>query len=231
MLGRLSMVAVTGLLLTACGTNVEQRSATGALGGAGIGALAGGPVGAAIGFGAGAVAGAAAPAGADQVAMWGLDRTDRFVASNRTMHEMASEGTSRLPARGSAGSSAGGTGTQMVTVAAPADADFAATPQAVRDAQRSLRAQGLYNGPADGIFGPKTKTALSQYQQRNNLRQTARLDPDTLNRLRSDSTNAAAASRNQPETAGQSGNPNAMPTDQGAASDQSQSPTADQTPR
>ncbi|HEY0527022.1 MAG TPA: peptidoglycan-binding domain-containing protein [Stellaceae bacterium] len=229
MLGRISMVAAAGLLLTACGTNVEQRAATGALSGAGIGALAGGPVGAAIGFGAGAVAGAAAPVGADQVAMWGLDKTDRFVASNSTVREMASEGTSRPPRAASAASSAGGAGgTQMVTVAAPpAGADWVPTPQAVRDAQQSLRAQGLYNGPADGILGPKTKTALSQYQQRNSLDQTARLDQDTLNRLRNDRSTGTA--RNQPGTAGQSGNPNATPANQGAAGDQSPPPAADQT--
>ena len=215
------MVAAVGLLLTGCiGSTVEQRAATGALTGVGIGALAGGPVGAAIGFGAGVVAGAAAPVGADQVALWGVDHTERWVAGNQTMREMSSEGTSHPPRTASAATSAGGAGTPMMTIAAPpAGTDWAPTPQAVRDAQQSLRAQGLYNGPTDGILGPKTKAAPTQYQQRNNLEQTARLDVDTLNRLRNDTSNTAAT-RNQPGTAGQSGNPNAMPANQGAAGDQ-----------
>ena len=46
-------VIALGLLTAACGTNQEQRTATGALTGVGIGALAGGPVGAALGLAAG----------------------------------------------------------------------------------------------------------------------------------------------------------------------------------
>jgi hypothetical protein len=219
------MVAAAGLLLTACGTNVEQRAATGALSGAGIGGLAGGPLGAVIGFGAGAAAGAAAPVGADQVALWGLGQTDRFVASNPTVRDMASEGTSRAPGRASA---AGGAGTPMVMVAAPpAGVDYAPTPQTVREAQQSLRAQGLYNGPIDGILGPKTKSALSQYQQRNSLEQTARLDQDTLNRLRGD-RGSATADQNR-GISGRS-NPDVAPAGQGAAGDQSPPPPANRPP-
>ena len=47
---RLVPVAVVALALAACGTNTEQRAATGAV----TGAVVGGPVGAAVGAGVGA---------------------------------------------------------------------------------------------------------------------------------------------------------------------------------
>jgi hypothetical protein len=55
--------------------------------------------------------------------------------------------------------------------------------QTVEQAQQELKSQGLYNGPIDGIAGRETKTALSQFQQKNGLKQTAALDHETLSRL------------------------------------------------
>ncbi len=51
------------LLLTACGSNTEQRAATGGLGGMAAGALIGGPVGAVAGAAVGAGAGTAVSKG------------------------------------------------------------------------------------------------------------------------------------------------------------------------
>ncbi|AWU94132.1 hypothetical protein [Azospirillum ramasamyi] len=58
---RLSHLAVFGLALAtaACGANMEEKSASGGLGGAAAGAVVGGPVGAVVGAAAGAGAGAA----------------------------------------------------------------------------------------------------------------------------------------------------------------------------
>lgn len=58
---RLSQLAVLGLALAtaACGADMEEKSATGGLGGAAAGAVVGGPVGAVVGAAAGAGAGAA----------------------------------------------------------------------------------------------------------------------------------------------------------------------------
>jgi peptidoglycan hydrolase-like protein with peptidoglycan-binding domain len=53
----------------------------------------------------------------------------------------------------------------------------------VAQAQQELKSKGLYNGAIDGIMGPQTKTALSQFQQQNGLRQTAQLDRETRDRL------------------------------------------------
>jgi osmotically inducible lipoprotein OsmB len=52
----LGSVAVLAALVAACGHNVEQRAATGAV----AGAVVGGPVGAAVGAGAGVVVSKAA---------------------------------------------------------------------------------------------------------------------------------------------------------------------------
>ncbi|CAO3413541.1 hypothetical protein [Azospirillum endophyticum] len=58
---RLSHLVVFGLALAtaACGADMEEKSATGGLGGAAAGAVVGGPVGAVVGAAAGAGAGAA----------------------------------------------------------------------------------------------------------------------------------------------------------------------------
>lgn len=39
----------------------------------------------------------------------------------------------------------------------------------VRDIQAKLSRQGIDPGPSDGRLGPKTRAAITQYQQRNNL--------------------------------------------------------------
>ena len=39
----------------------------------------------------------------------------------------------------------------------------------VRDIQTFLNAQGLYNGPIDGIYGVQTRSAVVRFQQNNNL--------------------------------------------------------------
>ncbi|MBP2304700.1 hypothetical protein GBZ48_06375 [Azospirillum melinis] len=58
---RLFHSAALGLALAtaACGANMEEKSASGGLGGAAAGAVVGGPVGAVVGAAAGAGAGAA----------------------------------------------------------------------------------------------------------------------------------------------------------------------------
>jgi peptidoglycan hydrolase-like protein with peptidoglycan-binding domain len=50
----------------------------------------------------------------------------------------------------------------------------------VATAQRELNARGYNAGPVDGIYGPKTRTALLAFQEEHDLEQTGRPDPDTL---------------------------------------------------
>jgi peptidoglycan hydrolase-like protein with peptidoglycan-binding domain len=54
---------------------------------------------------------------------------------------------------------------------------------AIKDAQQKLADAGFYHGKIDGLMGPETKEALSGYQQQNGLKQTARLDKPTRDRL------------------------------------------------
>lgn len=57
----------------------------------------------------------------------------------------------------------------------------------IRWAQVELRERGLYQGSLDGILGPETKRALSQFQKTNGLEATALLDAQTWEALTSSS--------------------------------------------
>jgi hypothetical protein len=67
-IGLKGVVALT-LLTAACGTDTQQRAASGGLTGLGVGALVGGPIGAVVGGAAGAAGGWAMPEGAETLAM------------------------------------------------------------------------------------------------------------------------------------------------------------------
>ncbi len=53
----------------------------------------------------------------------------------------------------------------------------------VKQAQQKLLDAGDYKGKIDGKFGSQTAQAVKQYQQKNGLKQTGRLDHDTLAKL------------------------------------------------
>jgi peptidoglycan hydrolase-like protein with peptidoglycan-binding domain len=50
----------------------------------------------------------------------------------------------------------------------------------VRDAQRRLANLGYHMGPVDGVLGPSTRAALSDFQRDRNLPVTGRIDRDTF---------------------------------------------------
>jgi len=54
------------------------------------------------------------------------------------------------------------------------------TRSLVRQVQTSLRSDHLYSGHIDGIWGPKTEHGVSQFQQKNNLPVTGKIDTATL---------------------------------------------------
>jgi peptidoglycan hydrolase-like protein with peptidoglycan-binding domain len=62
-----------------------------------------------------------------------------------------------------------------------ADARMAMTD--TRAAQDALRTQGFDPGPVDGRMGPRTSAALSDYQRKNDLPVTGRLDDATMAKL------------------------------------------------
>lgn len=53
----------------------------------------------------------------------------------------------------------------------------------VKQAQQKLADDGDYKGKVDGKFGSQTAQAVKQYQQKNGLKQTGRLDHDTRGKL------------------------------------------------
>jgi peptidoglycan hydrolase-like protein with peptidoglycan-binding domain len=53
----------------------------------------------------------------------------------------------------------------------------------VRKAQEALRAQGFDPGPVDGVPGPRTDAAVRDFQKKNGLPVTGRLDDATASRL------------------------------------------------
>ena len=53
----------------------------------------------------------------------------------------------------------------------------------IRRVQEALKTEGHDPGPIDGMMGPKTQEALRQYQRQENLKETGRLDQDTMSKL------------------------------------------------
>jgi peptidoglycan hydrolase-like protein with peptidoglycan-binding domain len=167
-IGATSVIAL-GLLTAACGTNTQQRAATGGLTGLGVGALVGGPVGAAVGALVGAAGGWAAPEGADELAFNAIG-AEHNVASG-ALNEAGLGPSSPGPGQASG---------------------------LVRDAQLKLQRDGFYNGPIDGIVGPETERALTAYQRRHGLQETASLDDATLRRMNLAGGTAASGSSTPP---------------------------------
>jgi peptidoglycan hydrolase-like protein with peptidoglycan-binding domain len=55
--------------------------------------------------------------------------------------------------------------------------------QQTMEMQRALTARNLYQGKADGVWGPKTESALRNFQTQNGLEVTGRLDEPTARAL------------------------------------------------
>ena len=49
--------------------------------------------------------------------------------------------------------------------------------------QAALMRLGYFNGDIDGVLGPQTRAAIVDYQKAQRLKQTGRLDIDTLTKL------------------------------------------------
>ena len=80
----------------------------------------------------------------------------------------------------------------------------------VKAIQQALKDQGHDPGDIDGIMGPKTQAALRDYQQKQGLKSTGRLDAETSAKLGVEAKTSAAPSS--------SGSPAASPSTSAPAS-------------
>ena len=78
----------------------------------------------------------------------------------------------------------------------------------VRETQQALRQMGHDPGPADGQWGPKTRRALTAFQQERGFQASGRLDQDTLAALNVPGSESIAGASSRQEggaSAGASG--------------------------
>jgi peptidoglycan hydrolase-like protein with peptidoglycan-binding domain len=69
------------------------------------------------------------------------------------------------------------------------------SPAAVRNVQARLRALGFYGGGVDGIWGPRTQSAIERFQQGRGLQVTGQLNPTTVSAMGLDPNNLLAPYR------------------------------------
>jgi peptidoglycan hydrolase-like protein with peptidoglycan-binding domain len=178
---RLAGAATVALALAACGNTAQERTtggaAAGAATGAGIGAL-GGPVGALAGAGIGAGAGAVTGAVTEPST---LNLGQPPWSNPQAEVPFADRG--RRGARG-------------------ATANVGLSTNEIRQLQNALNDRGYQAGPVDGIWGPRTRRALVNYQQASNVPVTGRPNDQTMNALigssGSSSRTTGADTRNGP---------------------------------
>jgi peptidoglycan hydrolase-like protein with peptidoglycan-binding domain len=90
-----------------------------------------------------------------------------------------------------------------------ASATWNSSKQKIRQVQEQLRDHGLYRGKIDGMVGPETRQALEQFQRKNGLQVTARLDQPTMNKLLG--TPAVGQGSSMPPNLGQTTGPTSHP--------------------
>ena len=140
---RILMVASLTLAVAACGSNPKERALSGGAMGAGAGAVVGAVTGMSVltgvAIGAGVGAVTGAVTGKDQINLGSLDSGS---SGGSSAHRTSSNGAPR---------------------AMPASSPL------VADVQEALASAGYKPGPADGIAGPRTNSAISAYQRDNGL--------------------------------------------------------------
>ncbi len=67
------------------------------------------------------------------------------------------------------------------------------SPEQVKAVQQALKDKGHDPGPVDGRLGPKTRTALKEFQKAEGLQETGRLDRETMAKLGVEGTSGAAS--------------------------------------
>src|SRR5579883_97883 len=105
-----------------------------------------------------------------------------------------SSGTSTAPMSGTSQSAA----TQPSS--APSQARMTMNADEVKQAQQKRKDDGDYKGAIDGKAGPQTMAALKEFQQKNGLSQTGKLDEQTADKLGLSSMSEGSGSSAPPST-------------------------------
>lgn len=93
-----------------------------------------------------------------------------------------------------------------------------ASKEQLRAAQEALKKHGMYEGQVDGIMGPKTRAAVQEFQKKEGLQTTGRLDQQTLSRLGVEEGGAGTPAASPP-TGGQQQDKPASPPASGQQQD------------
>ena len=136
------LMAALGLSVAACGAQPKERALSGGAIGAGAGAVVGAVTGLSVLQGAAIGAGVGALTGA---------------VTNQKQINLGSVSD------GGGHASAQGGHAHGASHATPASSPL------VEDVQSALNRAGYNPGPADGVYGPRTRTAISAYQRDNGL--------------------------------------------------------------
>lgn len=76
--------------------------------------------------------------------------------------------------------------------------------ETIKKVQQKLTEQGHDAGQADGVMGPKTQQALKEFQQKNQLQATGKIDQETLAELGVESGSSSMGSSSSKGASGQS---------------------------
>jgi peptidoglycan hydrolase-like protein with peptidoglycan-binding domain len=91
----------------------------------------------------------------------------------------------------------------------------------VRAAQQALKDKGHDPGNADGVMGPRTQAALKDFQKAQGLKETGRLDAETMSKLGIEGKTSAKESSSpaaSPQTGASSSTPSPAPSATGGTS-------------
>ncbi len=61
---------------------------------------------------------------------------------------------------------------------------FRATQEQIMEVQKMLKGMGLYNGEETGKLNPATRTAIREWQAKNNIKKTGTLNKETLEAMK-----------------------------------------------
>jgi peptidoglycan hydrolase-like protein with peptidoglycan-binding domain len=104
--------------------------------------------------------------------------------------------------------------------------------ETIKQVQQALNDKGHDAGPVDGIMGPKTQQGLKDFQKAQGMRESGRLDQQTLSALgvQGQSSVGASGQRDAMGSAAGAGQPESGPSASGGATGTSEIPRSSESP-